>query len=81
MLFWFGVSEMKDNQFRSFSGKIVTSIAGIFTMERALFKMIFGHIFISERIFKMFVALFTTFRMQNGDMIIFFLRCFRKVRF
>ena len=29
----------------------------------------------------MFVALFKTFRMQNGDLLIFFLRSFRKVRF
>ena len=28
-----------------------------------------------------FVALFKTFGMQNGDMLIFFLRSFKKVRF
>ena len=65
-----------------FSGKIVTSLAGNFTMEKALFKNIFLHkIFICQPIFKIFVALFKTFGMQNGDMLIFFLRSFRKARF
>ena len=73
---------MKNNQFRFFfSGKIVTSLAGNFTMENALFKNIFLHkIFICQPIFKIFVALFKTFGMQNGDMLIFFLRSFRKLR-
>ena len=44
-----------------FSGKIVTSlaaktVAGIFTMEKSLFKMIFGRTFIREPIFKLFVG-------------------------
>ena len=43
------------------SRKIVTSLAYIFTMEKALVKIIFGHkIFICRPIFKTFVALFTT---------------------
>ena len=72
---------MKNNQFRFFSGKIVTFLAGNFTMEKALFKNIFLHnFFICQSIFKMFVALFKTFGMQNGDMLIFFSRSFRKVR-
>ena len=51
-------------------------------MEKALFKSMFLHkIFICKPIFKIFVALFKTFGMQNGDMLIFFLRSFRKVRF
>ena len=46
------------------------------------FKMKFRHhIFIIERISKIFATLFTTFGMQNGDRVIFFMRCFRKVRF
>ena len=73
---------MKNYQFRLFPGKIVTSLADIFTMEEALFKIIFWHkIFICKPIFKIFVALFKTFEMQNGDVLIFFLRSFRKVRF
>ena len=51
-------------------------------MEKALFKTIFLHeIFICEPIFLIFVTLFKTFGMQNGDMLIFFSRSFRKVRF
>ena len=51
-------------------------------MEKALFKNIFLHkIFICQMIFKIFVALFKTFGMQNGDILIFFVRSFRKVRF
>ena len=73
---------MKNNQCRFFSGKIVTSLDGNFTMEKALFKNIFLHkIFICYPIFKNFEALFKTFGMQNGDMLIFFLKSFRKVRF
>ena len=78
----FGAFQMKNNQFRFFSKKIVTSHADIFTMENALFKIIFWHkIFICCLIFKIFVAHFKTFRMQNGDMVILFMRSFRKVRF
>ena len=44
--------------------------------------MIFGHnYFISEPIFKIFVALFRTYGLQKDGMVIFFLMCFRKVRF
>ena len=51
-------------------------------MEKALFKNIFlDKILICQPIFKLFVALFKTFGMQNGDLLIFFLRSFRKVRF
>ena len=51
-------------------------------MEKALFKNIFlNKIFICKPIFKIFVALFKTFGMLHGEMQIFFLRSFRKVRF
>ena len=51
-------------------------------MQKGLYKIIFGHkCFISEQIFKMFAALFTTFGMQKDYMVIFFLRSSRKVRF
>ena len=44
--------------------------------------MIYGHnYFISEPIFKLFVALFRTHELQNDGMVMFFLWCFRKVRF
>ena len=44
--------------------------------------MIFWHnYFISEPIFKLFVALFRTHELQKDGMVIFFLWCFRKVRF
>ena len=44
--------------------------------------MIFGHnYFISEPIFKLFAALFRTHELQKDGMVIFFLWCFRKVRF
>ena len=76
---------MKNNRFRFFFfflGKIVTSLADIFTMKKALFKIIFSHkMFVCYPIFKIFEALFKTFGMQNVDMVIFFLRSFRKVRF
>ena len=40
--------------------------------KKALVKIIFGRkFFIYELIFKIFVALFRTFGMQNDDMIIF----------
>ena len=46
ILVWCGAFKMKKkkNQFRFFSGKMVTSLADIFTMEKALFEIIFGHI-------------------------------------
>ena len=37
--------------------------------------------FISEPIFKLFVALCTTHELQKDGMVIFFLWCFRKVKF
>ena len=44
--------------------------------------MIFGHYYlISEPIFKLFMALFRTHELQKDGMVIFFLWCFRKVRF
>ena len=44
--------------------------------------MIFGYnYFISEPISKLFVALFRTHELQKDGMVIFFLWCFRKVRF
>ena len=44
--------------------------------------MIFGHnYFISEPIFKLFVAHFRTHELQKDGMVIFFLWCFRKARF
>ena len=44
--------------------------------------MIFGHsYFISEPIFKLFMALFRTHELQKDGMVIFFLWCFRKMRF
>ena len=46
----------------------MTSLADIFAMEKALFKIIF-------------VALFKTFGVHNGDMVIIFVRSFRKVSF
>ena len=51
-------------------------------MQKCLFKMIFWHTyFISEPIFKLFVALVRTHELQKDDMVIFFLWCFRKLRF
>ena len=51
-------------------------------MQKCLFKMIFGHnSFISEPIFKLFVACFRTHVLQKDGKITFFLWCFRKVRF
>ena len=76
ILFWFAAFEMK------IYPKIVTSLADIFTMEKALLKITFWHkIFICQPIFKIFVALFKTFGKQNDDMVIIFLNSFRKVRF
>ena len=43
ILFWFDAIQMKNIQFRFFSGKIVTSLADTFTMGTALFKIIFWH--------------------------------------
>ena len=49
---------------------------------KGIFKIIFGHkYFISEPIFQNFAALFFTFGLQKDGMFIFFLRCFRNVRF
>ena len=52
------------------SRKIVTSLAYIFTMEKAQVKIIFGHkIYICQQIFKIFVVLFMTFGMKKDDKI------------
>ena len=73
---------MKNNQHSFFFEEKVTSLTDIFTMEKDLSKIIFWHkIFIFKPIFEIFEALFKTYGMQNGDMVIFFLRSFRKVRF
>ena len=48
-------------------------------MQKCLFKMIFGHnYFISEPIFKLFVALSRTHELQNDGMIHIFLVVFQK---
>ena len=55
-----------------FSGKIVTFLANNFSMQKSIFKNIFGHqIFISAPIFKFFAAHFKTEGMLNHDKIIF----------
>ena len=71
--------------------KIIPQICLIFSLRcldylpctcKILFKMIFGrHCFISELIFKLFVALFRTHELQKDGMVIFYLWRFRKVRF
>ena len=61
-----------------FKGVWITSLAHA----KCLFKMVSVHnYFISEPIFKSFVALFRTHELQKDGMVIFFLWCFRKVRF
>ena len=61
---------MKISKFHFFSGKIVTSFAYIFTMEKALVNIIFVRkIFMCQPIFKFFVALFTTFGIQKDSEI------------
>ena len=73
--FWFGTILI-------FSENEDTSLAHIFTMEKALSKIIFWYKkIICELIFKIFRTLFKTVRMQKGGIITFFHRCFRKVRF
>ena len=69
---------MKNNQFRIFSGKIVTSLADIKPYSKLLSGIKFLFV---NRFSKYFVALFRTYGIQNGDMVIFFLRVFRKVIF
>ena len=50
----------------------MTSLGNIFTMEKALVQIIFGHIFfICEPIFKVFAALFKTFGMKKDDKVRF----------
>ena len=73
-----------NNQFSIFSGKTVTYIAYIFICNgKSLFKIIFWHFFfhLLTNFQIIFFALLKTFRMQNGGMVIFFLRSFRKVEF
>ena len=73
---------MKNNQFRFFSGKIVTSLSKIFTIEKAYPNLFSGINFLFvNRFSKILEALFKTYGMQNGDMVIFILSSFRKVRF
>ena len=51
-------------------------------MQKAYSKYFFFHNYFNcEPIFKIFAALFRTFGLQKNDMVIFFLWCFRKVRF
>ena len=58
--------------FKLFSGKIVTSLAFNFSMQKSIFKIIFGHqTSICEPIFKIFVALFRTKYVRNINKIIF----------
>ena len=65
-----------------FSEKKLLLLLTFLQWKKPLFKIIFWHkIFICQQIFKIFVALLKTFGMQNGDMVIFFLMSFRKVRF
>ena len=53
----------------------MTSLAYSFTKEKALVKIIFGRkILICQPIFKLFVAFFTTFGMQEVSKITFFWR-------
>ena len=57
----FGSGELKIRNF-IFYGKMVTSLAYIFAMEKALVKILFGcKFFICQPISKIFVALFKTF--------------------
>ena len=50
----------------------MTYLAYIFTMEKALVQIFFGRkIFICQPIFKILVALFTTFEMQKDSKIVF----------
>ena len=51
-------------------------------MQKCLFKMILGHNYlISDPILKLLVALFRTHELQKDGMVIFFLWCYRKVKF
>ena len=81
--FCFGLMHFKPKtNFDFFSRKIVIYLAHIFTMEKALIKIIFWHeISICVLIFKNFVAYLMTFGMQMDDAIMVCWRCFRKVRF
>ena len=56
----------------------MTFLAYIFTMEKALVKIIFGcKFFICQQIFEIFVTLFTTFGVQKDDNIIILLEVFQ----
>ena len=51
-------------------------------MQNTYSKRFFGHnYFFSDPIFKLIVALFRTHELQKDGMVIFYLWCFRKVRF
>ena len=74
-LLWFGAFNMKKISNLDFlsQGKKVTSLAVV------LVKIIYWHknfYLLAES--KIYATLFKSFGMQNIDMVIFFLRCFRK---
>ena len=80
MIFALVWSILKKNiRFRFFSGKIVTSLADIITMEKKnLFnlKLLSGIQFLFvNRFSKKLWHFFKTFGMQNADMVICFLKC------
>ena len=61
---------MNNDQLRFFSGKLVISLATIFTMEKSpIQNSILAYVLICQSIFKIFAALLNTFGMQNGDII------------
>ena len=79
ILYQFGALKMIDNQFRYFSGKIVTSLADILQWKKLYSKLFSGIKFsFFNRFSKLFVAVFKTSGMQNGGMVIFYLRLSEK---
>ena len=75
ILFQFGALKMINNQ----SGKIVTSLADILQWKKLYSKLFSGIKFsFFNRFSKFFVAVFKTFGMQNGGMVIFYLRLSEK---
>ena len=74
--------ELKIINLDFFPGQIVTSLSEILQWKKPYPKKFSGiKFFICYPIFKIFVALFKTYGMQNGDMVIFFTRSFRQLRF
>ena len=59
--FWFGLVHFKPKVFDFFSVKIVTSLTHIFTMEKALFKMILWHKNFICELTQIFCTTFKTF--------------------